>query len=204
MSSMRVDVSPSPNRRRRAGPAAWGALFGACLTLAAPGGAAAQSLSGTLDATMTLTSACAVSGSALTSGLSFGTLDFGSQPATFTGPIAATPAGGSGGVGATQIVCSPDVGSIAISVSGGDNQGQGSSLGTGARALATGTDYLPYDVFSDSGHTQAFPIDTSVAVPIAVPGAPFNLPIYGLVNKTSSAAVQPGTYIDQLLVAISW
>ena len=204
MSNSVAVTSLTPTRRLPVGPATWGTLLAACLTFAAPSLVSAQSLTGTLDATLELTSACAVSGSALTSGLSFGALDFGSRPATFTGQVSATAAGGSGGSGTPQLVCSPDVTSVFISVNGGTAAGQGSALGTGARALVSGTDYMPYDVYSDTGHTQAYPISSNVTIPITSPGDPFNLPIYGLVNKTSSTAVQPGTYADELLIAISW
>lgn len=176
----------------------------AVLAVASSGLAGAQTLTGTLDSTLTLTSACAVSGSTLTSGLSFGTLAFGSKPATFIGTVTATAAGGSGGVGPTQIVCSPDITSVTIAIDGGDHAGQGTSIGTGARALAASTKYMPYDVFSDSGRTQAYPIGTGVPVTISSPGTPFLVPIYGLINKTSTTAVTPGSYTDALQVQISW
>jgi spore coat protein U-like protein len=180
------------------------ALFGACLVTAVSASVQAQSLTGTLEATLTLTTACAVTGSALTSGLSFGTLSFGSVPATFTGTVTAQATGGSGGAGLTQIVCSPDVTSVLVSVNGGDNAGQGSGLGTGARALKYSGSYMPYDVFSDAGRTQAYPLDTSVSISLTSPGTAIDLPIYGLINKTSTAAVAAGAYSDTLQVSITW
>ena len=163
-----------------------------------------QSLSGTLDATLTLETACAISGTTLTSGIDLGTLAFGTWPATFTGQLTAQATGGPGGAGNTTVVCSPDVSSIQITIDGGGNAGQGSSIGTGARALASSGKFMPYDVFSDSGHTTAYPINTGVSVNVSGSGAAFDLPIYGLVNKTTANAVDAGAYTDTLQVTIEW
>lgn len=174
------------------------------LLLAGPRFAHAQ-LSGTLGATLTLTSACTISGGTGTSGLNFGTLDFGSQPATFTGIVDTQATGGAGVAGNTQIVCSPDVTSVTVTVNGGTHAGQGSTVGAGARALGTGSNYVPYEVYTTSAYAAAYPTNgTGVSVNIASPGQPFNLPIFGRINKTSVNAVSAGVYTDTLQVTLAW
>jgi spore coat protein U-like protein len=176
--------------------------------LAAPSVMAAGSLAGQLNAQMTLQAGCIVSGApgAGSTGVNFGTLDFGTQPATFTGILTATASGGAGGAGATQILCSPDVTSLSITVSGGNNAGQGGSVGVGSRAMKLGTSsYLPYEVYSEPGMTNAYPTSAS-AVGVMLPGTgvALPLPIYGRINKTSAAALTSGTYTDVLQVTLTW
>jgi len=168
---------------------------------------AAGNMSGTLQARMTLTASCAVSGAAVsgTSGVSFGTLDFGSQPSTFTGVLVANPSGGAGGAGATEIACSPDVAAVAVAVSAGNNPGQGAAVGTGTRALKHGTSYLPYEVYSDAALATAFPAAaTPLGVALPGTGAPIALPVFGRINKTNTSAMPAGSYVDVLQVTISW
>ena len=177
------------------------------LGLAALNGHAAGNLTGQLNAQMVLQAGCLVSGApgAGTSGVNLGTLDFGMQPSTFSGVLTASATGGAAGAGATQIICSPDVTSINVSVSGGNNTGQGASIGTGSRAMKFGASYLPYEVYSDAGMTSAYP-SSGAAVGVTLPGAgaAFPLPVFGRVNKTNPAAMASGTYTDVLQVTLSW
>jgi len=168
---------------------------------------AAGNMSGTLGASMVLTAGCAVSGatSGTGTGVNFGTLEFGTQPSTFTGVLVANPTGGAQGGGATQISCSPDVSALSVSVSGGNNPGQGGNVGSGTRALKHGSSYLPYEVYSDAGMATAFPAAaTPVGVVMPGTGAPMALPVYGRINKTSAGAMPAGTYVDVLQVTLSW
>lgn len=178
------------------------------LAMAATNVQAAGNMSGQLNAQLTLQSGCIVSGApgAGSSGVNFGTLDFGMQPATFTGVLLATASGGAGGAGATQITCSPDITALSVSVSAGNNAGQGGSVGTGARAMKRGTSsYLPYEVYSDAALTTPYPTSAN-ALSVALPGTgtAFPLPIFGRVNKTSAAAMAAGSYTDVLEVTLSW
>jgi len=185
----------------------WGCVLSLASSLVSFSANAGGSAGGKLNVQMTLTSSCAISG---TSGLgstnvSFGSLQFGSQPSTFTGTIAADASGGAGGEGATQVVCSPDVSSLNVSVSGGNNAGQGSAVGTGSRAMKLGSSFLPYEVYSDSAMTSAYPAAaTPLGVALPGNGAPLTLPVYGRVNKTSPKAMPAGSYADVLQVTVSW
>lgn len=165
------------------------------------------STSGKLNVQMTLTSSCAISGASGlgSSNANFGSLNFASQPSTFSGTISANASDGAGGAGTTQVVCSPDVSSLTVSVSGGNNAGQGTDVGTGSRAMKLGSSFLPYEVYSDSAMTTAYP---SAATPLGVAlpgnGAPLTLPVYGRVNKTSTKAMPAGSYADVLQVTVAW
>lgn len=178
------------------------------LAMTAQNASAAGSMSGQLNSQLVLQAGCIISGApgAGTSGVNFGTLDFGTQPSTFTGVLTASASGGAGGAGATQITCSTDITTLSISVSGGNNPGQGAAVGTGARAMKFGaSSYLPYEVYSDAGLTTPYPTSaTSIGVVLPGTGAPFALPIFGRVNKTSVNAMPSGTYTDVLQVTLSW
>lgn len=182
------------------------ALGAACVIAAVPATAGAQgTLSGTLAASLDLVSSCVISGDTATSGANFGTLDFGSHAATFSGVLTAQAAGGAGGPGATQILCSPDVTGITVTVSAGVNPGEGTLIGSGARALAQASNFVPYDVYADSGHSTVYPSNgTSVPVNVPTPGTPFDLPVYGRINKTSPNALAIGAYSDTLTVTIEF
>ncbi|AVS72209.1 SCPU domain-containing protein [Paracidovorax avenae] len=202
-----TSTHPAPRQGRIAGRKARPLAAAAVLALAA--GAAplgAATLSGVLGARMMLTSGCVINGGPGTvSGADFGTLDFGSRPATFVGTATATASGGEGGAGATQIVCSPEITAFSITIDSGTHAGQGAGIGTGTRAMSNGSAFLPYDVYRDPGHTVPYTAATAVTG-IAVPSAgnPFTLPIYGLVNKTNAVALPAGLYTDQLQVTLTF
>lgn len=62
-------------------------LFAAAgLTVAIPSLTQAATTSGTINATLTLTTGCLVNGQSATAGVNFGTLNFGSSAATFRYP----------------------------------------------------------------------------------------------------------------------
>ncbi|MDA8456505.1 spore coat U domain-containing protein [Acidovorax sp. GBBC 3334] len=200
---------PSPSRphgRRRRSALAAAAAGILVLAGSATAPLEAATLSGVLGARMMLTSGCVINGGPGTvSGADFGTLDFGSRPATFVGTATATASGGEGGAGVTQIVCSPEITAFSMTIDGGTNPGQGAGVGTGTRAMSNGSAFLPYDVYRDPGHTVPFTAATAITG-IAVPSAgnPFALPIYGLVNKTNAVALPAGLYTDQLQVTLTF
>lgn len=182
------------------------ALAVACLLGLMSPAQAQQTLSGTLSATMVLTSGCVIfGGSEATSGVNFGVLDFGTRPSTFTGTATADVTGGDGGSGSTQVLCSPDVEGYTLAIGPGVSPGQGTDIGVGSRAMTNGASFLPYEVYQDPGYQTPYPVNVAgVALTIATPGTPFTLPIYGQVNKTSAVALTEGTYTDTLQVTLSF
>lgn len=138
-------------------------------------------------------------------GLKKGTLDFGSPPNSFTGTLRANATSGGTVAGATQIVCSPEVEAMKVSVSGGDNAGQGDAIGIGSRAMKMGISYLPYEVYSDSSMTNVYPANAAdLGMSLPGDGAAINLPVYGRIQKTSTRNMAEGSYADTLQVTLSW
>ena len=172
----------------------------------------AATLTGTLSASITLASSCVVVGApGATAGINLGTLDFGSMPATFTGTMTTTASGGVSG-SVTQLLCSPDVGGISLTVNGGQHAGMGgSAVGVGSRSMrgiSTGglTGYLPYEVYSDAGFTNQFPLGTAVTgLAIPATGLAIALPVYARVSKPAgSAALPAASYTDTLVVTLGY
>lgn len=179
------------------------ALF--CLGMPLAPTAIAQTLTGNLQATMRISTGCVISGgSGAQAGVNFGTLDFGTHPATFSGTVTAVPTGGAGGTGATQILCSNDITVIAVTVGAGLHPGQGAGIGVGSRAMQSGANYIPYEVYQDPAHATPYPTTSVTNIPVPIPGTAFNLPIYGQVNKTGGQTLPFGAYTDTLAVTLTF
>ena len=193
--------SPQPHRARTT--RLWWAPL---LLLAGAPWASAQTLSGNLNATMRISTGCVISGAAGggSTGVNFGTLDFGTHPATFSGTADAQPTAGAGGSGNTQILCSADVTVISVTVGAGLHPGQGSALGAGSRAMQSGANYIPYEVFQDPAHSLPYPTTAVTNIPVTTPGSAFALPIFGRVNKTGAQTLPFGIYTDTLAVTLAF
>lgn len=157
--------------------------------------AQATTVTGQINATLTLIASCQVNGSSASSGLDFGTLSFGTQDALFT-QANATVLGGSGG--AMSILCSS--GTVpAVKVRAGAHDGQSSG---GNRSLADGAgNFVPYDFYTDAGHSQVLAIDGVITLPTSTGVAqPVNL--YGLAK--GKAGLPAGVYTDTVNVELSF
>jgi len=168
-------------------------LAGLGLALAAQ--AQAATVTGTISSTLTLTAACQVNGSGGSSGLNFGTLNFGTHEAFFTDAPGQVLGGGGG---ALSILCSP--GTVpAIRVRAGAHDGQSSG---GTRALADGVgNFVPYDFYTDAGHTQLLNIDDTITLPTST-GAAQTVNLYG--QARGKAGLPAGTYTDTVAVELSF
>lgn len=168
-------------------------LLGAGLALATQ--AQAATVTGTINSTLTLTAACQVNGSAGTSGLNFGSLNFGTQDALF-GTANAQVLGPGGG--AMSILCS--AGTVpAIRVRAGSHDG-GSAGGT--RALADGAgNFVPYDFYTDAGHSQLLAIDGTITLPTST-GVAQTVNLYG--QAVGKAGLPAGTYTDTVAVELTF
>jgi spore coat protein U-like protein len=166
-----------------------------------PATASAQ-ISGTLNASLNLTSACSVNGEIPAGPVDLGDLDFGTHSAVFTGELTAQArvAGER-----TKIRCSGDIGSVSIEINAGLNAGGTPAFGDGTRALKHETEnvYVRYELYADPTHTTVYM--AGVAQPVALtPGEELELPIYGRINKSSPEGLQPGTYRDTVTVTITF
>lgn len=156
--------------------------------------AQAATVTGTINSTLTLTAACQVNGSSGTSGLNFGSLDFGTQDALFT--TANAQVLGSGG--ALSILCS--AGTVpAIRVRAGSHDGQSTG---GTRALADGAgNFVPYDFYTDSGRTTVLAIDGTITLPTST-GVAQTVNLYG--QARGKAGLPAGVYTDTVAVELSF
>lgn len=163
------------------------------LALAAQGQAA--TVTGTINSTLTLTAACQVNGSSASSGLNFGTLNFGTQEALFTTANAQVLGGGSG---AMSILCSAGTVPV-IRVRAGSHDGQSTG---GSRALADGAgNFVPYDFYTDAGHTTVLVIDSTITLPTST-GVAQTVNLYG--QARGKAGLPAGVYTDTVAVELSF
>jgi len=168
-------------------------LAGLGLALAAQ--AQAATVTGTISSTLTLTAACQVNGSGGDTGLNFGALNFGSKDALFTTADGQVLGGGGG---AMSILCS--AGTVpAIRVRAGSHDGQSPG---GTRALADGIgNFVPYDFYTDAGHTQLLNIGDTITLPTST-GVAQTVNLYGLAR--GKAGLPAGTYTDTVAVELSF
>ncbi|MDZ3831312.1 MAG: spore coat U domain-containing protein [Sphingopyxis sp.] len=169
----------------------------AVLALAFQATSAQATITGTVDATITLQAGCIINGVNLTDGATgadFGTLDFGTHNTLFTqadGQIL------NGGLGFT-IQCSNGIAPV-LSFNAGQNDGSGAGLG--ARAMAHQTDvgrFVTYNLYSDAGRTAVIPINGTVT--LAASGLLQTVNVYG--RAFGEAGLTPGAYSDIITVVL--
>jgi len=165
------------------------------LGLALASQAQAATVTGSINSTLTLISACQVNGSSGTSGLNFGALNFGTQDALFVTANAQVLGGGGG---AMSILCS--AGTVpAIKVRAGLHDGQSSG---GTRALADGSgNFVPYDLYTDTGRTTLLAIDGTITLPTST-GVAQTVNLYG--KAVGKAGLPAGVYSDTISGELSF
>ncbi|PWB32399.1 spore coat protein [Pseudomonas sp. SDI] len=156
--------------------------------------AQAATVTGNINATLTLTSACQVNGSSAVSGVTFGTLSFGSQSALFSTAGAQVLSGGSG----FSVLCSAGTIPI-IKVNAGAHDGQSSG---GGRALYDGVaNYVPYDFYTDSGFSTLLVVGGTITLPTST-GVAQTVNLYG--QAKGKAGLPAGLYTDLVAVELSF
>ncbi|MDZ3990870.1 spore coat U domain-containing protein [Pseudomonas sp. Teo4] len=165
------------------------------LGLALAAQAQAVTVTGTISSTLILTAACQVNGSGATTGLNFGTLNFGTQDTLFTSANGQVLGGGGG---AMSILCSAGTVPI-VKVRAGAHDGLSSG---GTRALADGSgNFVPYDFYTDAGHTQVLAIDGTISLPTST-GVAQTVNLYG--QARGKTGLPAGTYTDTVAVELSF
>ena len=165
------------------------------LGLALASQAQAATVTGSINSTLTLISACQVNGSSGTSGLNFGALNFGTQDALFVTANAQVLGGGGG---AMSILCSAGTVPV-IKVRAGLHDGQSSG---GTRALADGSgNFVPYDLYTDTGRTTLLAVDGTITLPTST-GVAQTVNLYG--KAVGKAGLPAGVYSDTISVELSF
>jgi spore coat protein U-like protein len=164
------------------------------LTLASSAGAA-TTVTGQITSSLILISSCQVNGAGGSSGLNFGALNFGTANSLFTTADAQVLGGGGG---ALSILCSSGT-SPTVKVRAGSHDGQSTG---GTRALADGSgNFVPYDFYTDSGHSQILAIDGVINL-AASTGVAQTVNIYG--RAVGKAGLPAGTYSDTVAVELTF
>ncbi|WP_426808918.1 spore coat U domain-containing protein [Pseudomonas sp. WOUb67] len=165
------------------------------LGLALGSQAQAATVTGSINSTLTLISACQVNGSSGTSGLNFGALNFGTQDALFVTANAQVLGGGGG---AMSVLCSAGTVPV-IKVRAGLHDGQSSG---GTRALADGSgNFVPYDLYTDTGRTTLLAVDGTITLPTST-GVAQTVNLYG--KAVGKAGLPAGVYSDTISVELSF
>jgi spore coat protein U-like protein len=169
------------------------ALFAAATSIASP--AYAGSTSGTIAVSLNVSAACAVNGGSITSGAlgQIGSIAFADQPGIFGNVDAAmVPTAGSGGL---SVLCSPGLTPAVTIGSGAHDNGS-------LRQLASGSNNVPYRLYSDAGRTSEISIGQQISLGTATTTA-FTLPIYARVNSGGNV-LAAGAYAETVQVTLSW
>ena len=165
------------------------------LGLALASQAQAATVTGSINSTLTLISACQVNGTSGTSGLNFGALNFGTQDALFVTANAQVLGGGGG---AMSILCSAGTVPV-VKVRAGLHDGQSSG---GTRALADGAgNFVPYDLYTDTGRTTLLAIDGTITLPTST-GVAQTVNLYG--KAVGKAGLPAGVYSETISVELSF
>lgn len=164
------------------------------LTLAS-GAQAATTVTGQITSSLILTSSCQVNGSSGASGLDFGVLSFGTDNTLFT---TATGQVLGGGGGALSILCSSGT-TPTVKVRAGAHDGLSPG---GTRALYDGVaNYVPYDLYTDAGHSQLLAIDGVINLATST-GVAQTVNIYG--QAVGKPGLPAGTYSDTIAVELTF
>lgn len=162
--------------------------------MAAP--AAAQNTTSTaFPVVADVTSGCSIASSSQTTGIAFGTMNFGTKPAVFAGNVSGSVALNGGIV---QLRCTQGL-VVRVGVDAGAH-----ASGTQRRLWRSGSSqFVPYALYTDAGHTTAVPVSGTVAAATAPASGLISLPVYGVATLPGSG-LNPGTYTDTVAVTITW
>ncbi|WP_439821882.1 Csu type fimbrial protein [Pseudomonas sp. HLG18] len=156
---------------------------------------AATTVTGQITSSLILISSCQVNGSGGSTGLNFGALNFGTADSLFTTASGQVLGGGGG---ALSILCSAGT-TPTVKVRAGAHDGQSPG---GSRALYDGVaNYVPYDLYTDAGHSQLLAIDGVISL-AASTGVAQTVNIYG--QAVGKAGLPAGTYTDTIAVELTF
>ncbi|MBK5374082.1 spore coat protein U domain-containing protein [Pseudomonas sp. TH43] len=156
---------------------------------------AATTVTGQITSSLILISSCQVNGAGGTTGLNFGALNFGTTNSLFTTASGQVLGGGGG---ALSILCSNGT-TPTITVGAGANDGKSTG---GARALYDGVaNYVPYDLYTDSGFSTLLPVNGTINL-AASTGTAQTVNIYG--QAKGKAGLPAGTYTDTIAVQLTF
>ncbi|MDQ2092704.1 Csu type fimbrial protein [Rhodalgimonas zhirmunskyi] len=98
--------------------------------------------------------------------------------------------------GLVTVTCTASRASVDVKIGAGDNASGGTR-----QMKSTAGDFLPYSIYSDSGHASEIAIDGTLYDEGITAAVPTVLPVYGQIPAGSYNA---GAYSDTLLVTLSY
>lgn len=154
-------------------------------------------ITGTIDATITLEAGCIINGQNYddgSTGVDFGTLDFGTQNTLFNQTDAQVLSGATG----FTIQCSNGI-TPTLSFDAGQNDGSGAGAGLHAMAHQTAAgQFVTYNLYSDAGRTAVIPVGGDIV--LAGDGSVQTVNVYG--RAFGEAGLTPGVYADVVTVVV--
>ncbi|HKS32216.1 MAG TPA: spore coat protein U domain-containing protein [Enterobacteriaceae bacterium] len=179
-------------------------IVAGCAIIASGQTAQAVTSSGTIAASLTLTNGCLINGSPSQNGINFGTLNFGTQPATFS--TLTTQLTGASGGNSFAIQCTTT--DYTVQVTGNTNVATPTTTigtpGTPARYLmnAASTTGVAYSLYSDSSFNNVIANNAPIAA-TSTTGGVNNYTLYGRIQGGgNSVTVAPGVYTDTISVSV--
>ncbi|MGH8081122.1 MAG: Csu type fimbrial protein [Lysobacter sp.] len=174
-------------------------LGAAVLAVLSVAGSADAAITGKIDSKITLTSACVVNGGNTpdgSSGVTFGTLDFGTQNTLFTQADAQAQTGATAGI---VVQCSAG-GAPSLSIGAGLYDGSGSGGGNKAMRHAADTSkFVTYSMYADAGRTDL--INSGRSFPLLNNGTQQTVNVYG--RAFGAAGLIAGNYTDTVVVTLT-
>lgn len=169
--------------------------------------AMAATTTGTINATLTLTTGCLVNGQSATSGVNFGTLDFGTSAATFS-TLNATLVGSLGN-GIFVKCTTGQTYNVQLTTSNAAPTTVYGAVTAQPRYLVLGSDAtrgIAYTLYGNTSYTTPIGNNTSLTntgTPDPTNGD--NYPIYGRITGGNfNTAIPAGTYTDTINVAVNY
>ncbi|KDB04123.1 hypothetical protein U879_08425, partial [Defluviimonas sp. 20V17] len=112
------------------------------------------------------------------------------------GPITASTTTNQTTAGVVSVDCTANQASVSVTLDGGAN------VSTGQRRMSDGgTNYMPYNLFSDASHTTSIAVGGTIYSGGITALTPQNISIYGQVPPGSYVA---GSYTDTVLVTLTY
>jgi spore coat protein U-like protein len=163
---------------------------------------AQATITGNIDATITLTAACKINDTLTpdgTTGVDFGDINFGSQNTYFVTADAQLVGSLGNGI---KLQCSNGITPV-ISFAGGNNAGTGTSNTgtTGARSMkhVSATNYVTYNLYSDSSGGTIIPVNGTIS--LLSDGSVQTVPVFG--RAFGANGLITGDYSDVVVVTIT-
>lgn len=178
-------------------------VLGSLIVTALPSPASAD-ITGNINATITLTTACKINNVTVpdgTTGVSLGAINFGVQNSYFTTADAQLVGTVGNGI---VIQCSNGI-VPTLSFSGGAHAGSGTSNTgtTGARSMKhdTANQFVTYNLYQDASGGSS-PIAVNGTIALAADGASHTVPVFG--RAFGANGLITGTYSDIVVVTITF